>query len=158
MPPTLGYGLRLGAAAAIAYLITGTLGYDHPGWAPAACLLVARPELDLLQSRGITRVVAVIVGAIAAGLVVTIGVAPVVYAILIAAALGAASGTVGSRWYITSAFSTFLVFLTMLAGQPQALAATFDLRVGETILGVALAYLFVWLLPTVAGRLTTSRA
>jgi len=29
---------------------------DHPGWAPAACLLVARPQLDLLQSRGIGRV------------------------------------------------------------------------------------------------------
>jgi uncharacterized membrane protein YccC len=158
VPPTLGYGLRLGAAAAIAYLITGTLGYDHPGWAPAACLLVARPELDLLQSRGITRVVSVVVGATVAGAVINLDVAPIGYAILIAAALGAASGTIGSRWYITSAFSTFLVFLTMLAGQPEALATTFDLRVSETILGVALAYLFVWLLPTLAERLTESSA
>jgi hypothetical protein len=151
--PTLGYGIRLGAAAAIAYGITGMLGLGHAGWAPAACLLVARPQLDLLQRRGITRVAAVVSGALAAGLAVNLGLAPIGYAVLIVAVLGGASGTAGSRWYISSAFTTFLVFLLLLAGQPKELAAAFDLRVGETVLGVALAYLFVWLLPTLAERL-----
>jgi hypothetical protein len=156
-PATLGYGIRLGAAAAIAYVITGTLGVDHPGWAPAACLLVARPQLDLLQTRGVSRVAAVFIGATAAGLAVNLGLAPIAYASLIGAVLGAASGTTGSRWYISSAFSTFLVFLVMLAGQPQDLRSTFDLRVGETVLGVALAYLFVWVLPTLAQRFREPR-
>jgi uncharacterized membrane protein YccC len=48
----LGYGLRMGAAAALAYLAAALLQLDHPGWAPAACLLVARPQVDLLQTRG----------------------------------------------------------------------------------------------------------
>ena len=151
--PTLEYGLRLGVAAAIAYLITATLGLDHPGWAPAACLLVARPQLDLLQARGVTRVAAVFIGAVMAGLAVSVGLLPIGYAILIVAVLAAASGTLGSRWYITSAFTTFLVFLLMLGGQSQDPKATFDLRMGETLLGVSLAYLFLWLLPTVSERL-----
>lgn len=66
----LEYGIRLGLAAAIAYWVTRSLELDHVGWAPAACLLVARPEHDFLQSRGIARVLAVITGAAAAAVVV----------------------------------------------------------------------------------------
>lgn len=49
----VGYGTRLGVAAALGYAIASALDLDHPGWAPAACLLVARPQLDLLQRRGV---------------------------------------------------------------------------------------------------------
>jgi hypothetical protein len=37
----LGYGVRLGVAAALAYLVAVGLDLDHAGWAAAACLLVA---------------------------------------------------------------------------------------------------------------------
>jgi hypothetical protein len=50
------YGTRIGIAATIGYAAASALDLDHLGWAPAACLLVARPQLDLLQSRGVGRV------------------------------------------------------------------------------------------------------
>ncbi len=42
---------------------------------------------------------------------------------------------------MTAAFSTFLVFLLFLSEDPDAAAARFGERVGETVLGVGLAYL-----------------
>ena len=45
----------------------------------------------------------------------------------------------GSRWYITSAFTTFFVFL-MLSGTTGETAAKFNERVGETVLVVVLAF------------------
>jgi hypothetical protein len=41
--PTLGYGIRLGAAGASAAAIGFALDFDHVGWACAAALLVMRP-------------------------------------------------------------------------------------------------------------------
>lgn len=59
-------GVRMGIAAAIGYAVAASLQLGHPGWAPAACLLVARPKRDLLRSRGVGRVLSVIIGALAA--------------------------------------------------------------------------------------------
>ena len=66
--------------------------------------------------------------------------------------LGAAAATVGSRWYVTSAFTTLLVFLMLLNGHPNETTSKTNERVGETILGVAAAYLAVWLIPTLQMR------
>jgi uncharacterized membrane protein YccC len=66
------YGVRIGVAAAIAYLIAAGLGLDHPGWAPAACLLVARPQSDLLKIRGVGRIASVTLGAIAAAVLLSL--------------------------------------------------------------------------------------
>jgi hypothetical protein len=44
-----------------------------------------------------------------------------------------------SRWYVTSAFTTFMVFLLLLYSNPQSARARFDERVLETLLGVAIA-------------------
>lgn len=151
------YGIRLGIAAGAAYVITASLGLDHPGWAPAACLLVARPELDLLRSRGIGRVVSVTVGALAAGIAVTADPPAVVYALLTIVVLGAAAASVGSRWYITSGFTTFFVFLMLLSPDPGQLTQKFNERVAETILGVGLAYLSCWLWPALAERMPRSK-
>ena len=62
-----------------------------------------------------------------------------VYAVAILAAVAAAAGTHPSRWYVTPAFTTFLVFLS---ADPDAAGARFDERVGETVLGVAIAAVF----------------
>lgn len=148
----VGYGIRMGLAAAIVYTITATMGLDHAGWAPAACLLVARPQLDLLQSRGVGRVASVIVGALAAALILAGQPADLVFALVAVVVLGATSATVGSRWYITSAFTTLLVFLVLLNGHTDQTTQKFNERVGETILGVAAAYLFGWLIPTIQNR------
>jgi len=149
----LGYGVRLGVAAALAYLVAVALDLDHPGWAPAACLLVARPQLDLLQSRGIGRVAAVTVGALAAGITVRAAPPDLVYAVLAVVVLAAAAATCTSRWYITSAFTTFFVCLLLLFDHPEQAAQKIDERVGETVIGVALAYLFGWVVPELLHRL-----
>jgi hypothetical protein len=161
LPPRraiLGYGLRMGVAAAIGYLIASGLSLDHPGWAPAACLLVARPRVDLLQTRGVGRVLSVIVGAGAAGLLLRADLGNAAYAVITVAVLAAAAATVGSRWYITSAFTTFFVFLLLLNGHPGETVGKFNERVGETVLGVALAYLFGWALPAALERSRGTRS
>src|SRR6476469_151821 len=103
----------MGVAAGIGYLVAHALSLDHPGWAPAACLLVARPQVDLMQSRGLGRVLSVIVGAAVAGLLLRAEPSNAAYALATVAVLAAATATGGSRWYITSAFTTFFVFLVM---------------------------------------------
>jgi len=148
----LAYGIRLGLAAAIVYAIAAGMGLDHPGWAPAACLLVARPQVDLLQSRGVGRVVSVVVGALAAVLILNNQPPEAVFALVAVVVLGAAAATVGSRWYITSAFTTLLVFLILLNGHLDETTYKVNERVGETILGVVAAYLVVWLIPTLQAR------
>lgn len=148
----LAYGIRLGLAAAIVYAIAAGMGLDHPGWAPAACLLVARPQVDLLQRRGVGRVVSVVVGALAAVLILNNQPPGAVLALVAAVVLGAAAATVGSRWYITSAFTTLLVFLMLLNGHLDETTYKVNERVGETILGVVAAYLVGWLIPTLQAR------
>ena len=151
--PLLDYGVRMGAAAAIAYLITDSLGLDHPGWAPAACLLVARPSVDLLRLRGVGRVIAVALGAVLAATVVRLDSPAPVLAASLVVVLVATAGSRASRWYITSLFTTYVVFLMMLGEHPEQTEQKVSERINETLLGVALAYLFGWLLPVLAARL-----
>ena len=75
------------------------------------------------------------------------------YALVAVAVLAAAAGTVGSRWYITSAFTTLLVFVMLLNGHLDEEPSKFDERVGETVLGVAAAYLFGWAIPVLRQRI-----
>lgn len=160
LPPRqamLDYGVRMGLAAAIVYAIATGLELDHPGWAPAACLLVARPQLDLLQSRGVGRVLSVVGGAVAAALLLRANPSNYVFTILAIVVLAVAAGTIGSRWYITSAFTTLLVFVMLLNGHPEETVGKFNERVGETILGVAAAYLFGWAVPALRVRVKARR-
>ena len=154
----VGYGIRMGTAAAIAYALAAALHLDHPGWAPAACLLVARPQVDLLRNRGIGRVLAVLVGAGLAVTVLEIDPASGGYAVLVVVVIAATAATSGSRWYITPGFSTLLVLLLLLYDHDDQAEQKFGERVGETVLGVTLAYLFGWLLPSVLPRRAAPRA
>ena len=154
----IGYGIRVGIAAAIAYLITAPLGLDHPGWAPAACLLVARPNLDLLRIRGVGRVVSVAIGALLAAGAVMADPPSLVYALSTVLALSAAAATAGSRWYITSGFTTFFVFLLLLIPDPGQAGQKFDERIVETILGVGLAYMACWFVPALGERIGEAQA
>jgi hypothetical protein len=146
------YGIRMGVASALVYAVAAGLGLDHPGWAPAACLLVARPQVDLMHIRGVGRVLSVIAGALAAALILRINPPNVIFAMLALIIVGAAAATVGSRWYVTSAFTTLLVFVMLLNGHPDQTISKFNERVGETVLGVAAAFLFGWAIPTIRTR------
>ena len=67
-------------------------------------------------------------------------------------AVAGAAGTHGSRWYVTPAFTTFLVFLLLLYADRQDTEYRFLERVGETLLGVGIAYVFGLVVPRLSRR------
>ena len=149
-PPGLEYGLRLGAAGASAAAIGFLLDFEHVGWACAAALLVMRPVEEMQRLRSAGRVIAVVVGAGLAIALLRIDPPVAWYALAVIAVVAGAAATHRSRWYVTSAFTTFLVFVLLLYGSPQDAASRFDERVGETLLGVGLAYLFGVVVPSLS--------
>ncbi len=149
--PTLGYGIRLGAAGASAAAIGFLLDLDHVGWACAACLLVMRPAAEMQRVRSVGRVLAVAAGALVAIVLLRLDPANGWYAAAVVVVLAGAAATHRSRWYVTSAFTTFLVFLMLLYASPGDAQARFDERIGETILGVGIAYLFGLLIPSLTA-------
>ena len=145
--PTLGYGARLGAAGATAAAIGFALNLEHVGWACAAALLVMRPAAEMQRLRSVGRILSVAAGALVAIALVHAGPPAAIYSLAVVAALTGAAGLHRSRWYVVPAFTTFLVFLLLLYSHPQDAASRFGERVLETVLGVAIAYLFGLFLP-----------
>lgn len=146
------YGIRLGAAGATAAAIGFGFHLDHVGWACAAALLVMRPVAEMQRLRSVGRIASVAIGAAAAVAWLGTDPAAAAFGAAVVLVLAAAAGTHGSRWYITSAFTTFLVFLLLLHDAPQDAPSRFGERIGETILGVAIAYVFGLLLPALLDR------
>ena len=151
-PPTVGYGLRLGLAGATAAAIGFALDLDHVGWAACAAMIVMRPAAEMQRLRSVGRVVSVVVGAFAGGVFAQLVTEPVGYALAIPTDLAGVGGTRGSRWYVLSAFSTFLVFQLLLFGQATRAESRFVERVVETVLGVGLAYVYGLALPALFRR------
>jgi len=149
--PTFGYGVRLGAAGATAAAIGFVLDLEHVGWACAAALLVMRPAAEMQRLRSVGRIVAVSAGAAAAVALVRIGPTGFTYGVAAIAAVSAAAATHASRWYVTPAFTTFLVFLLLLFADPATAGSRLAERVGETALGIAIAYMFGLALPAAAA-------
>ena len=150
--PTLAYGVRLGAAGATAAAIGFLLDLEHVGWACAAALLVMRPAAEMQRLRSVGRLIAVAVGALAAIGLVRLDPAAEIYSLASIVAIAGAGATHRSRWYITPAFTTFLVFLLLLYSRPQDAASRFDERLLETLLGVAIAYVFGLGIPALVRR------
>ena len=153
-PPALtdDYAIRLGLAGASAAAIGFALDLDHVGWACAAALLVMRPSVEMQQLRSVGRLASVVVGAAAAIAFVRAEPVDAWYALAIVAVLAGAAGSHRSRWYVTPAFTTYLVFLLLLHAAEQDAAGRFAERVSETALGVAIAYLFGLAIPALRAR------
>jgi hypothetical protein len=147
------YGWAAGLAGATCAAIGFAADLEHVGWAPAAALLVMRPNPPVQRMRSADRLADVALGAVAAILLVLAGPPAWVYAIVIALVGVAATATAGSRWYVLPTLTTFLVFVLLLAHDPADAESRFWERVLETGLGVAVAALagFV-LLPLLEGR------
>ncbi|GAA4346227.1 FUSC family protein [Angustibacter luteus] len=148
----LDYGVRLGLAVGIAATIGFALDLEHVGWAAGACALVMRPNPTMLRMRGVDRVVSVTLGAVVACFLVLAGAPGWVIGLVVLVDLAASAGTNGSRWYLAGGFNTLLVFLMLLVGDPQDASHRFWERVGETVLGVALAFVFGLLVPAARAR------
>lgn len=145
--PGLDYGLRLGAAGALAATIGFAFDFDHVGWACAAALMVMRPVRGVQLSRMIGRVVSVIAGGTVALLLIESAPPAAVFATVILIALTLASATHGSRFYLTAAFTTFFVILLLGYSNPDDAPSRLFERINETLLGVAIALFFGILLP-----------
>jgi uncharacterized membrane protein YgaE (UPF0421/DUF939 family) len=139
-------------AAAIAAAIGFAGALEHVGWATAAALLVMRPSEDMQQLRSVGRLVSVLIGAAAAGVMAHLTAAPAAYAIALLVTVAAASATHTSRWYVTATFTTFLAISMLVYSKPATATARFNERVVETLLGVGLAYLFGLALPALWRR------
>jgi hypothetical protein len=150
--PTLGYGLRLGAAGATAAAIGFIADLEHVGWACAAALLVMRPSADMQRLRSAGRILAVAAGALAGAALVRLHPSAAVYSVAIIAVVASAGATHRSRWYVTAGFTTFLVFLMLLYSDPQTATRRFNERVLETLLGVGIAYFYGLALPALARQ------
>lgn len=150
----LDYGVRLGLAAAVATGIGFAIHTDHVGWIAGAALFVMRPVADMQQLRSWGRVASVFLGALAAVTLLHYHPGNAVLAVTTLAALAGVAGTHGSRWYVTPFFSTFLVIQLLLVSDYTAAQAhwRFRERVGLTLLGVGIAYLFGLVLPRLRGR------
>jgi hypothetical protein len=75
-----------------------------------------------------------------------------VYSAAIIVVIAGAGATHRSRWYVTAAFTTFLVFLMLLYSDPHTATKRFNERVLETLLGVGIAYFYGLALPAVAQQ------
>jgi hypothetical protein len=89
--------------------------------------------------RGVGRIASVTAGAIAAVLFIDADPGSGWYA--------GATATRASRWYVTAAFTTYLVSLLLLYVQPETAGSRFAERLLETVLGVAIAACFGLILP-----------
>jgi uncharacterized membrane protein YccC len=63
------------------------------------------------------------------------------------------TATTSSRWYVTPAFTTFVVFVLLLWDHPSDTAWRFGERNAETILGIVIALFFGVLVPLVLRRI-----
>ena len=91
--PTLGYGIRLGAAGATAAAIGFLLDLEHVGWACAAALMVMRPAAEMQRLRSTGRILAVAIGAVLAIALVRLEPASAAYSAAVPAAVAGAAAT-----------------------------------------------------------------
>ncbi|MBS1888754.1 MAG: FUSC family protein [Actinobacteria bacterium] len=155
-PPTLDYGLRLAAAGASAAAIGFAFDLEHVGWATAAALLVMRPTAEMQRLRSVGRICAVALGAVVAIALVRLQPAAAWLALAALATIAGAAATHRSRWYVTPAFTTFLVFLLLLHADPADSRWRLGERLIETCVGVGLAYLFGLAVPALRDRLSAT--
>ena len=158
LPPAAAarYGIRLGLAASVATAIGIAIHTDHVGWAPAAALFVMRPAKEMQELRSVGRVVSVVLGGAGRHCLPPSDALDRAGGPAGRARHCGAAGTRGSRWYVTPFFTTSLVLVMLLYDSPTIANEQwrFAERVGETVLGVGLAYLFGLVLPRLLSPTT----
>jgi hypothetical protein len=158
-PPAhlLRFGWLLGGAGALCAAVGFALDWEHVGWATAAALLVMRPRGPEQRLRSVDRLVDVLVGAGAAIALVVVGPPDWVYALAIGLTAVLATATGGSRWYVVPTFTTFYVFLMLVATDPSDAPSRFWERVGETAFGVGVAAALGLAVPALLDRRARAR-
>jgi hypothetical protein len=152
------YGWLLGSAATLALLAGILLDASHIAWGSVAALAVMRPSPATLRIRAAGRVIAVLLGAVGALIVISLGLTSWPLAIMIALVVIATVATRTSHWYLTSGGTTFLVLIMLAASDPTTIDGRFWERLYMTAIGVSLAYLFGIVAPAWLERRSTRSA
>jgi hypothetical protein len=136
-------------AAALATAIGFSFGAEHTGWIVISTLLVMRPTDDMMKLRSAGRAISVFIGAVVAAWLLTQDLSPAAIAVVGAGAIISAAATNASRWYITPAFTTFLILWCVLYANntSQNITHRSTERVFDTLLGVGIAYFFGLVVP-----------
>jgi hypothetical protein len=148
------YGVRLGLAAAVGTGIAFYFGAEHSGWIVISTVIVMRPAAEMMRIRSAGRAVSVFIGALIAAWLLSMDLSPGWIAFVGAGAIIGASATNASRWYVTPAFTTFLVLWSAVYANPtiENISHRSWERVLDTLLGVGIAYFFGLLVPTLSRR------
>lgn len=148
----LDYGIRLGLAAVIAASLGFSLGWDHPGWAVTAALVVGRPDPALTYHRAGGRAASVALGAFAALALRAAEPTDLALGLAVGLALSLGRGVSRSWWYILPGFNTFVVLTMLMAEQPEQTLWFFAERVIATLFGVGVAYVLLYAIPVRRAR------
>jgi len=146
--PVLRHAVRVGAVAAVGETVGLLLPFGHGYWAPLTAVMVMRPDFSQTYSRGVARIAGTVLGVLVASAVVLLA-DPDVWACsaLAVICIGGAYTTIRTGYAAMSACVTgYVVFLLTMAGDSVTVAA--EDRVGQTLLGGALALASYALFPT----------
>jgi uncharacterized membrane protein YccC len=146
--PVLRHAVRLSAVAALGETIGLLLPFSHGYWAPLTAVMVMRPDFSQTYARGVARILGTVLGVGVASAVILLA-APDqwISAGLAVVCIGLAYLTIRTGYAAMSAFvAGYVVFLLAMDGAP--LTATARERIGETLLGGALALAAYALFPT----------
>jgi uncharacterized membrane protein YccC len=129
-------------------------GAEHSGWIVISTVIVMRPAAEMMRIRSAGRAVSVFIGALIAAWLLSMDLSPGWIAFVGAGAIIGASATNASRWYVTPAFTTFLVLWSAVYANPtiENISHRSWERVLDTLLGVGIAYFFGLLVPTLSRR------
>jgi uncharacterized membrane protein YccC len=146
--PVLRHAVRLSAVSALGEAIGLMLPFRHGYWAPLTAVMVMRPDFSQTYARGVARILGTALGAGAStGVILLTGPGQWACATLAVLCICCAYLTTRTGYAALSAFvAGYVVFLLSMDGAP--LAATARERIGETLLGGALALAAYAVFPT----------
>jgi uncharacterized membrane protein YccC len=114
----------------------------------------------MLALRSVGRIASVFVGGLAAALLLLAEPSNLAIAVTLWLVLVVMTATSRSRWYVTPAFTSFLILWALLYGTSDTNTVRIDLRerVLDTLIGVAVAYAVAVAVPPLMARQLARRA
>ena len=146
--PVLRHAVRVGTVAAVGETVGLLLPFGHGYWAPLTAVMVMRPDFSQTYSRGVARTAGTVLGVLVASLLIRLTDPGVqVCAALAVLCIAGAYTTIRTGYAAMSACVTgYVVFLLAMDG--GNITTTAEERVGQTLLGGALALVSYALFPT----------
>ena len=139
------YPVRCALTLAAALIIGHWLWPGFLGWAPVAAAAVLRPDLAAIGRRGAWRIAATLAGVALSALLLALQVAPFPALAFLVLLLCVAHAFDLDPTYTIPLVGTTIVLTVLGYAQPEALGAAFVQRTVVTILGVVVAWTFVWI-------------